>query len=372
MSIPIDAKIASKVLEEAWNCDPSTVTAVPASMATAIDAVMGASDVTFKYILVTAFVAKIVDRRIHARALQTSCDLVQSYDARSVCHKAVVPFEKTKGNLFGLSNEPFVNKPARHTEHHKDNTQLRNRAGAKSLHEALEAAQSSSSGELRAGLVRILQRGKERAANHETIHVVHHATISVVQVFCEEFLAEADGGARLVAVWGAFQQLLGGDASIEVESPNASDQFSGTAGDVEVKVNGVLVSASECKQRPLTLDDVRHGLAKARRAGVPEYLFVVSEGLEKGQEDSIYDEISVASRTLDTAVVDLRRVIETLSLAVGPHRRQAFAQLVADLCTKMRKFESANAAARIWNLLTDSTKEAVRESSSPRAESSGI
>jgi hypothetical protein len=89
-----------------------------------IENVLGASGVTFKYILVTGYLAKCVNRAAHARAIQVGSSLTQAHDARSLCHKVVVGFEKSKGNLFGLSKEPFVNKPARHPEHDGDNTQL--------------------------------------------------------------------------------------------------------------------------------------------------------------------------------------------------------------------------------------------------------
>jgi hypothetical protein len=88
----------------------TSLASVPPAMKAAIDGVMSASDVTFKYILVTGYVAKFTNPRVHARALQTGSSLRESYDARSVFHKAVVPFEKAKGNLFRLSNEPFVNR----------------------------------------------------------------------------------------------------------------------------------------------------------------------------------------------------------------------------------------------------------------------
>jgi hypothetical protein len=111
-----------------------------------IENVLGASDVTFKYILVTGYLAKYVNPSAHARAIQVGSSLTGAYDARSLCHRVVVGFEKSKGNLFGLSNEPFVNKPARHPEHDGDNAQLRNKLGAKTLHNALEQAQSLLSG----------------------------------------------------------------------------------------------------------------------------------------------------------------------------------------------------------------------------------
>lgn len=342
----------TKNLTLAWDADDRVMARMPPQMKAAIDGVMSASDVTFKYILVTGYVSKITNPRIHARALQTGSTLKESYDARSVCHKAVVPFEKSKGNLFGLSNEPFVNKPARHPEHDQENDQLRNKSGARLLHTALEAAQKANAEQLFAGLAYILCRGKTRSATEQQAQVTHAVTMPRVLAFCREFLAETDGGARLVAIWGAFTTLLAEDATIKVESPNASDQFAKTAGDVEVSYDRTVVSASECKQRPLNVDDVIHGLRKAAKANVPEYLFVISAVIATGQEAGVRSALMKAANSIDTDLVDIHQELLWLVRSLNPYRRGHFGDVVVSLCRKMRKFESANSAADLWNKLT--------------------
>ena len=197
-----------------------------------IEQVLGASDVTFKYLLVTGYVAKCVNPKAHARAIQVGSALKGAYDARSLCHKVIIGFEKERGNLFGLSNEPFVNKPARHLEHDGANTQLRNRLGAQILHNALEAAQSSTPEVVFLGLVHILRLGALNAADEKQIICDTKVNLGHVLAFIKIFLEETDGGSRLVAVWGAFQQLLSENGEIRVYSPNASDFFGGTSGDV--------------------------------------------------------------------------------------------------------------------------------------------
>ena len=352
MATSVDIEAVTQNLNRAWDASADPLASVPPAMKAAIDAVMSASDVTFKYILVTGYVAKFTNSHIHARALQTGSSLKESYDARSVCHKAVVPFEKSKGNLFGLSNEPFVNKPARHQEHDGENDQLRNKVGARSLHAALEAAQKGKKEQVFAGLAYILGRGRTRAATEQQAQVTHAVSMPRVLKFCQEFLMETDGGARLVAVWGAFSAMLADDAKIAVESPNASDQFSKTAGDVEVSYDGIVVSASECKQRPLNCDDVMHGLRKAATKGIPEYIFVISAGIASGQEDAVKATIAKAAETIDTVLVDIHQEMPWLVRALNPKRRGQFGEVVVALCRKMRKFDSANTAADLWNKVT--------------------
>src|SRR6266702_4748147 len=147
MAVSVDHDEAKRKLAQAW-AKVDDLKTIPSKLAIQdIDAVMESKDVTFKYILVTGLLGKVTNPAVHPRALQTGSKLTNSYDARKLCHSVVVPFEKTRGDMFGLSNEPFVNKPARHPEHSKDNTQLRNRTLAANVQNALELAHRTTPNE---------------------------------------------------------------------------------------------------------------------------------------------------------------------------------------------------------------------------------
>lgn len=355
MAETVDHSSANSILKKAW-ADGESVRPpyrpAPPRMAQLIELLLGATDITFKYILVTGFLAKCVNPKINARALQAGSSLNGAYDARSLCHGVVVGFEKSKGNLFGLSNEPFLNKPARHPEHDGTNLQIRNKLLSRKLHEVLELANTASPSDVYAGLVHILKTGRKRMAEFKSAEIVAKTNLSHVIRFSNEFLKETDGGSRLVAVWGAFTQLLSSEAEIKVYSPNASDFFGKTAGDVEVYYENILVSASECKQRPLNLDDVTHGIKKALTKGVPEYLFIYSAGLQDEQENEIKEAITKNSGKIDLALVNVWQEMHPLAKALNPKRRAIFGETVTDLLREMRKFDSANVAAEIWNRLT--------------------
>jgi hypothetical protein len=317
-----------------------------------IENVLNASDVTFKYILVTGYLAKYVNGSVHARALQVGSKLDGAYDARSLCHNVVVGFEKSKGNLFGLSNEPFVNKPARHAEHDARNPQLRNKIGAKHLHSALEQAQAASKRQVHQGLVHILRVGAQHAAEEKHAEITTKVNLRRVVTFINRFLEEGDGGCRLVAVWGAFQALLSESGEIKVYSPNASDLFGKTSGDVEVYYGGSLVSASECKQRPLNADDVNHGIRKSLENRVPEYTFVISDGVAEGQQSTITEAMQARANEVDLALIDIWEHAGLLATVLNPARRARFGACVEALLRRMRRSDSANAAAELWNQLT--------------------
>ncbi len=136
---------APRELDSAWEASsiPNTIE-INAIIADKITEIMANHDLTYRYILVTGILGKIVNPDIHPRALQKRSLLKGAYDARSLCHKVVVPFEHSKGDLWGLSNEPFLNKPARHPELDKNNPQLRDKIGAGLAHDVLEWADTSS------------------------------------------------------------------------------------------------------------------------------------------------------------------------------------------------------------------------------------
>jgi hypothetical protein len=351
MSVQVDLRAAQAALDKAWSAIGSD-SRPPGRMMQLIEEVLKAQDVTFKYILITGYLAKVVNRDAHARAIQVSSSLDGAYDARSLCHKVVVGFEKSKGNLFGLSNEPFVNKPARHPEHDGENTQLRNKVGSKILHAALEQAQGGSPANVFKGLVHILRVGAKNAASQKQVTVTTQVNLSKVLSFMKMFLEEADGGSRLVGVWGAFQAMMSEHGKIKVYSPNTADFYGKTSGDVEVYYNGVLVSASECKQRALSLDDVNHGIKKATDKNVPEYLFVITAGVVNGQEASIDDAIKKHSEEVDMYLIDIWKHLPMMASLLNPERRGKFGAKVVELLREMRKFDSADKAATLWNSIT--------------------
>ncbi|MGH9860539.1 MAG: restriction endonuclease, SacI family [Candidatus Acidiferrales bacterium] len=352
MAETVDLEAAHKILVAAWD-EIGASTRPPARMQELIETVLNAPDVTFKYILITGYLGKATNRRVHARALQTNSSLPGAYDARSLCHKVVVGFEKSKGNLFGLSNEPFVNKPARHPEHDGENPQLRNRGLSRSLHLALEQAQTAKRENVYLGLVHILRTGLQHASNEKQVRGTGLANFGKVTAFIGSFLEEADGGARLVAVWGTFVKLLSEKGQVKVYPPSASDFFGKTVGDVEVFYDGVLVSASECKQRPINSDDIQHGIKKALQGGVPEYHFVLSAGVVVGQESLATEIVEKFSGQIDLRIIDIWTEAPLLAAALNPIRRGKFGMVTVQLLREMRKFESANKAVEIWNELRE-------------------
>jgi hypothetical protein len=245
-----------------------------------------------------------------------------------------------------------LNKPARHPEHFHDNPQLKNKRLAAATHHALEAAHTASRAEVESMLVSALRISREQAANQVTALVDAETNYRRVNDFVRLFLRESDGGARLVAVTGAFVTLLSENYAVKVYPPNYSDRYAKTSGDIEVFSADALLSAYECKHRPLTLDDIRHGIKKAKERGIPEYCFVYADGLARGEEDQIVAEVQAAAGEIDVTLVDILPAAREWGVMLNPHRRSAYGATVTEILRDaMRRPKVADAAASLWNSL---------------------
>ena len=113
---------ASQKLNQAYQEVSTSQPSINCNYTDFIDYVIDNTHLTCKYVLFTALLAKASDSSINPLCLQKQSTLPGAYDARSVCHKVIVPFEmEVLEKALGGSNEPFLNKPARFPELSKDN-----------------------------------------------------------------------------------------------------------------------------------------------------------------------------------------------------------------------------------------------------------
>lgn len=70
---------------------------------------------SYRYVLPTQLLSKAVDHSLDCRSLQAAFASRGSFDAHTIAHKVIVPFDKENHNVLGGSNEPYVNNPLRCT-----------------------------------------------------------------------------------------------------------------------------------------------------------------------------------------------------------------------------------------------------------------
>ena len=88
--------------------DPYFEVKLPDSIKLALESIILGEHLTFRYILITAILGKSITHSNHTRSLQAQASLNGAYDARSLCHNVIVPFERNELDLrLGGSNEPL-------------------------------------------------------------------------------------------------------------------------------------------------------------------------------------------------------------------------------------------------------------------------
>jgi len=254
-----------------------------------IRAIVSGEEVTYRYILLTAALSKVAHPSIHYRALQKGSKLQGAYDARSVAHQVVVPFEKSHGERLGGSNEPYLNRPARYPEFDMSNRD-RNRKAQQRLYNLLEFSQTQSQKDgkfPRVFLRQILREMMSLPALKESfqvpaVQVSYAKTIRIIN----DYLSVSGSGERLVAVSAAlFSSVC--PSKVTAYPVNWSDKFAKTAGDIEFRANEKIVKAAECKDKPIVESDVRHCQMKAKRHNLTEYIILKGAGIAEQDAENI-------------------------------------------------------------------------------------
>jgi len=306
--------------------------------------VLNASQLTYKYILVTNILAKAVNSDIHYRAMQAKSDLEGAYNARSLGHKVIVEWEKENGERLGGSNEPFLNKPARDPEFSLENA-ARSKSAQERLYNLLERLQEKTeSGEV--APEDVLRQTLKEISKLEP-HTVDFESPSEVPFGklaekVREYLEETGGGERLSAVCAgvmrAYYFSAGGDGwRIDAEHANSPDEFSGSAGDIEIFRDDELAQAIEIKDKPTERSDIQHAVRKAQENELGEYLFLIGSGFRNETEKK------GALQEIEDAPVEIVLLYpeDLLSVLrfVGDSGRVLFVEAVGEFLNNMRATE---------------------------------
>ena len=249
-----------------------------------IDLVMsGKNCLTYRYILLTALVAKSVDERVDVLSLQAGDASAGAYDARSLASKVIYPFQKSMlGNaLDGSNNDPLVNKPGRFPRLRPDNPT----AGGdprRALHALCDALpRVETSGEARRCVDYIVSRLLEKKRENESrvsafSAVAQDSTPFRVRHFLDDLVSQGFGGVALTLAANALFHMRFCSEEYRVvphpvnQSGSSSRQFS----DLDVYLHNSPFMGAELKDKPFTESDVERAAATAHGAGARSLLFV--------------------------------------------------------------------------------------------------
>ena len=154
----------------------------------------------------------------------------------------------------------------------------------------------------------------------------------------------------MVAVVATFLKLLNPGNEVRAYPPNFADKFSKTAGDIELREGGRVLSAIECKDRPLNPTDITHGIRKAHEKGVGEYIFVTGFGIGPPEIDPgrLGEE-----KGIDSSYASIDDILICLGMGLNQKRRASFVEILVQTLSEMHRLESAKTAASLWNEITE-------------------
>lgn len=248
---------------------------------------------TYQYAVVTQLLAKLDDPTKDARCIQKlEGDSDPSrFDARSLCSKVVVPWEREVGSPLGLKDDPYVNNPMRvsdfaMTYQHKQKDK-KSWAELVGLFEHVQAHPDVLRPLLLQTLlkIRLLREGQtvkfptpQRASLQDTLSVTH------------AFLKTKSGGARLqvvgFAVFDALRKTWGIFDEVITSPVNASDASSGKPADIVCRRDGEVIMACEVKDRDLNIEMLHGTITNARLEKVGE-LFALIRGKDASHEQEL-------------------------------------------------------------------------------------
>lgn len=334
---------------------PSGASLVPEAWKERIEQIFQSRTKTYQYAVINQLLAKLDDPARDARCIQKlEGDSDPSrFDARSLCSKVVVPWERASGSPLGLKDDPYVNNPMRVPDfsmafQHKQKDK-RNWGQLVALLEHVQEHPGSAQALLKQALlmVRTIREGQvvkfptpQRASLHDTLMVA------------QDFLKTKSGGARLqlvgFAVFDALRKSWGIFDEVTTAPVNAADASSGKPADVVCRRAGKVVLACEVKDRDLNIEMLHGVITNARLEKVSE-LFTLIRGKTASQDEEMTARIDREFKHgMNVYLLESDSFLALVLALIGEPGRQHFLRSVVEGMKLMNlPFESKRDWARL-------------------------
>ncbi|HET6248634.1 MAG TPA: restriction endonuclease, SacI family [Tepidisphaeraceae bacterium] len=277
---------AAAKLSQIWDNLPESpdISAIPNAIQEAITRSVSSKTKTYRYVLPAQLLAKVTDPSLDCRSVQMQSGLTRPFDARSLCHSVIVPFDQSNHAVLGGSTEPYINNPLRIPAITPNALPAqRDKAGFQYLIDVLEYVQNHPEHAERVfeftlarirdmlGSARVIYPAPRRLSLKQSLEVIR------------SFLGERSGGLRMQAVAVALFRTIGASfklyAEVRSSKVNAADASTGSSADLEcVDDEGRVVMGVEVKDRELRVSDLQAKLPAIRERGIAEILFLVQDG----------------------------------------------------------------------------------------------
>lgn len=276
----VNPTAARKNLERAFECARSHRLHTHCMSEKARWLLLESTHKTYKYIFVNALVAR-ASANVNPLSLQKGSELPRSWDARSLCHKVLVPFERDflDGRL-GSSQEPFLNKPARVKELSLRNP-VRKGKDTQALTILIELLGSLKGADDSFKLLTVsLQYILEIPPQRIDLHNLSTASNDIHQLLNELICEGVHGEALLFAVALCLTPVAAlKKCDVKYHPSNQSGASSNEVLDIDIYYGGnsTPVLSIEVKDKKFGLNELSHSVDKCLAHGVYCMIFVSKE-----------------------------------------------------------------------------------------------
>lgn len=355
---------ATKILHEEWSeiCSLAEAKKLSdwlndANVLDAIKCSINSPTKTYRYVLPTQLLSKLANPELDARCVQASRGGRGAFDARTIAHDVIVPFDQRNENVLGGSEEPYVSNPLRFPEISASHRSAqKNKHGWDYLCMVLNAAQERDKTFIRAVFRQALTEVYRRLGTVRVVYPIPgrislDATVKLIDMF----LRDHSGGDRLLALCSALFVIIGKRFGLYQEvrrgKITAADEPSGMLADLECTSGKKIVLAVEVKDRQLTLRQLRAKLRGMKEQQVSE-IFFMAQGVpeqERTEIETVVDREFANGQNV--YITDLSCFSRTALSLLGEAGRRDFLDEVKN---QLEKYKSEITHRRAWASLLES------------------
>lgn len=182
-----------------------------------IESVINSKTKSYRYVLPTQIAAKLSDSKLDCRCIQVARGGEGAFDARTIAHKVIVPFDQEHDNVLGGSPEPYVNNPLRVTEiSEKNRDHQKNTVDWDHLCRVLDYIEENhEEGTTKEVFKQVLLEVYLRLLKIKVVYPApKRISLDVCSKLIQKFLMDISGGDRLLSIVSALFVVIGRNFSL--------------------------------------------------------------------------------------------------------------------------------------------------------------
>ena len=253
---------------------------------------------TYHYVLPTQVISKCINPKLDCHSIQTAYNKPGAFDARTIAHDVIVPFDQANHKVLGGSTEPYVNNPLRcPAVIKKYQNQQKNKDDWNKLIKVLDAIEEKNDSSFTIKILdQILVEIYRLLSEVQVIYPTpNRVSLKQTLRLVADFSANKSGGDRVEAIctalFRAISKQFGLFDDVRRQKVNAADASSGMSADIECRLKDKIVFLVEVKDRSLTLTQIDAKLDVARARKISEILFLAEQGFDKDDKEKAEERI---------------------------------------------------------------------------------